>query len=470
MKKIICAFYILLAVMGCQDKNAGNTNEVVLTLKGERVVSMSNRSHLWGSPGLKLEKDSVTGVAEYREVMEEPDIFVLRAGSSYGQVYLEPGDCLNVEGLRNGSFVFEGDSVVVCRARLLQDLRGVRSCLTDYRRKVASVQKRGEEYDGNVVDADEVYETCRAMIAEFKKIEEGRSETFERYLDIDEEYFEISTQVTLPPYLNKTYHSFTCQDLSLLAKTMEDANVKEATYSMFYRQMARAYMDYLRINDPENKMGPGEEYLQNELRLGDYFGEGEVADMLRAFNLEMIGFQHYGDTAYQQVVKILPEKWQSSLERYFEEMTERKGRKITHPEEFPVVEGETLDGKRVNLKDFAGKWVFIDCWATWCGPCNFEIPYVAHLEHALAGENVVFLGISVDVEKDREKWREFVKEKGLKGVQILCPDKEQFYAQFGIYGIPHFALIDPEGRLVMNRMPRPSSGVPHHLLKAMVKK
>lgn len=470
MKKIIFLFYVLLSVVGCQDKTADGTGEVVLTLKGESGISVSNRSCLWGLPGLKPRKDSITREVEYKEVMEEPDLFVLHARNSCCHVYLEPGDHLKVECLSNGEFVFEGDSVVVRRARLLQALRNERGRLWDYRRRVLVTQKRGLKYSGNVVKAEEVFAANRALIAEFKKVENGSSESFEHYLDIDQKYFELANRVSLSNYAFNTYNPFTSSDLELLKETVRDANVKEATFSQYYRQLARAYMDYLRINDPEKKMGRGEEYLHNELRLCGYFGEGEVADMLRAFNLEMIGYQHSGDTAYQQVVKSLPAKWQSALERYFKGIDERKGRKISEPVEFPNVEGVTPDGKRVNLKDFAGKWVFIDCWATWCGPCNFEIPYVAHLEHALAGENVVFLGISVNEEKDREKWKEFVKEKGLQGVQILCPDKEKLYGQFGISGIPHFALIDPEGRLVMNRMPKPSSGVPHHLLKAMVKK
>ena len=157
MKKIIYVFCVLLSVIGCQDKKAGDKSETVLTVKGERVVSLSNRAHLWGSPGLKLEKDSVTGVSEYREVMEEPDIFAVRAGSGYAQVYLEPGDHLNMVALSNGKFVFDGDSVAVRRARLVQDLWGVRSRLTNYCRRVALAQKRGEKYDGEIVDADEVF-------------------------------------------------------------------------------------------------------------------------------------------------------------------------------------------------------------------------------------------------------------------------------------------------------------------------
>lgn len=467
MNKFIYLFCICTVMLGCHSEKK-NQGESVLTVTGENKMFLATRSDLWGISNTRMAIDSVTGTSEYREVMTEPDVWFLRVAFRYTQLYVEPGDVLEVK-FQEGKFCFGGDASFVSRQELLEALHKEREVLADYRRRLLFAERKGEEYKGEVVDAKSVYATCDSLIAAFKREGKGCSESFGRFLDIDNKYYKISTQVTLPPYKNKTYHNFTPEDLFLLKETTRDAGLKEATLSLYYRQMARAYMDYLRIEDPEHKMGPGEDYLQNELRLGNYFGEGEVADMLRAFNLDMIGYQHAGDSMYRKAVECLPMKWQTGLTDYFTPRTEVKGRKISVAVDYPEIEGETPEGKRVSLKDFAGKWVFVDCWDTWCGPCNFEIPFLGHLEHALEGENIVFLGISVDVEKDREKWKAFIQEKGLGGIQILCKDKQELYNQFGISGIPHFALIDPTGRLVMNKMPHPSTGVPHHLLKAMVK-
>ena len=76
-----------------------------------------------------------------------------------------------------------------------------------------------------------------------------------------------------------------------------------------------------------------------------------------------------------------------------------------------------VDGKMVSLSDFKGKVVLVDVWATWCGPCRQQIPYLKKLEEEMHGTDVVFGGVSVDESKDKQKWLDFSKTEGLKGVQ-----------------------------------------------------
>ncbi len=107
------------------------------------------------------------------------------------------------------------------------------------------------------------------------------------------------------------------------------------------------------------------------------------------------------------------------------------------------------------LKDYKGKYVYIDVWATWCGPCVAEIPYLKKLEKKFEGKNIHFLSISVD--KDKEAWRKMVTDKNLGGVQLLVdkPNSE-FITKYQVTGIPRFILIDPEGIIVEPNMLRPS--------------
>ncbi|MCK7558595.1 TlpA family protein disulfide reductase [Chitinophaga sedimenti] len=70
-----------------------------------------------------------------------------------------------------------------------------------------------------------------------------------------------------------------------------------------------------------------------------------------------------------------------------------------------------MNGKTVTLKDLKGKVVLVDVWATWCGPCKAEIPSLKALEKEMHDQNVAFVSISVDVEKDKQKWQDFVKKK-----------------------------------------------------------
>ncbi|TDD99427.1 TlpA family protein disulfide reductase [Flavobacterium cellulosilyticum] len=115
-------------------------------------------------------------------------------------------------------------------------------------------------------------------------------------------------------------------------------------------------------------------------------------------------------------------------------------------------------GGKTKLADLIGKYVYIDVWATWCGPCRVEIPYLQKIEEEYHDKNIAFVSISIDVAKDFEKWKTFVTDKNLGGIQLLA-DKDwnsDFIVSYGISGIPRFILIDPMGKVVNENAARPS--------------
>ena len=120
---------------------------------------------------------------------------------------------------------------------------------------------------------------------------------------------------------------------------------------------------------------------------------------------------------------------------------------------------ENHKGGKTKLEDLRGKYVYIDVWATWCGPCRAEIPFLKKVEEKYEGKNIEFVSISVDVDKDHEKWVNFVKEKELGGMQLFA-DKNwnsEFMKSYNINSIPRFILIDPKGNIVKSDAERPSS-------------
>lgn len=124
----------------------------------------------------------------------------------------------------------------------------------------------------------------------------------------------------------------------------------------------------------------------------------------------------------------------------------------------PQFDYENHKGGKTSLESLKGKYVYIDVWATWCGPCIKEIPSLQKVEEQYKDTNIVFVSMSVDAEKDHDKWSKFVTEKKLGGIQLLA-DKEfhsAFIQAFGITAIPRFILIDPNGNIVNSQAPRPS--------------
>ena len=119
---------------------------------------------------------------------------------------------------------------------------------------------------------------------------------------------------------------------------------------------------------------------------------------------------------------------------------------------------ENYSGGTSSLDDFKGKFVYIDIWATWCGPCKAEIPSLQKIETAYHGKNIAFVSISVDKAKSHDKWKEMIAKEKMGGIQLFA-DKDfdsQFIKDYLIRGIPRFILIDPQGKIVSASAPRPS--------------
>ena len=123
----------------------------------------------------------------------------------------------------------------------------------------------------------------------------------------------------------------------------------------------------------------------------------------------------------------------------------------------PNFDYENHAGGKTTLESLKGKYVYIDLWATWCGPCRAEIPFLKELEKSLHDKNIAFVSISTDSEKDHEKWRTFVKEKELTGIQLYADRANMdFIKAFNVNTIPRFILIDPSGTVVDADAARPS--------------
>lgn len=120
----------------------------------------------------------------------------------------------------------------------------------------------------------------------------------------------------------------------------------------------------------------------------------------------------------------------------------------------PDIEILDADGNPHKLSEFKGKYIYVDFWASWCGPCNREIPFMKDLEKTLNNDMVTFVGISID--EDANAWKEAMKRHGLTENQYLGNSK--LSDMLSIQSIPRYVLYDKEGKLIDINAPRPSSG------------
>jgi len=106
-----------------------------------------------------------------------------------------------------------------------------------------------------------------------------------------------------------------------------------------------------------------------------------------------------------------------------------------------------LDGKSLGPKNFRGKILLIDFWASWCGPCRAEIPNLKEAYAMFKDKGVEFLSVSVD--KSSDEWKKAMTQEQMPWPQILAPQSgKEIMELYQFSGIPFIVLIDKEGKLV----------------------
>ncbi|HSD15318.1 MAG TPA: redoxin family protein [Flavobacterium sp.] len=120
----------------------------------------------------------------------------------------------------------------------------------------------------------------------------------------------------------------------------------------------------------------------------------------------------------------------------------------------PSFEATSLDGKKVSLAGLKGKYVLIDVWATWCGPCRQQSPFFEKFALKYKKENIQFVALNSDT--NLQDWFIDAKSKSKTVLQWHLDDSKQFANNYNLEYIPRFILIDPNGNFVNAKLPFPN--------------
>lgn len=116
----------------------------------------------------------------------------------------------------------------------------------------------------------------------------------------------------------------------------------------------------------------------------------------------------------------------------------------------PDFELKDLDGAGINLKDFKGKYVLLDFWASWCGPCRKENPTVVKAYYGYKNKGFTVLGVSLDATE--APWRKAVQEDGMPWTQLINDRKIGVDRLYEIKAIPANFLVDPQGKIIARNL------------------
>jgi thiol-disulfide isomerase/thioredoxin len=256
--------------------------------------------------------------------------------------------------------------------------------------------------------------------------------------NVEDSFFDFRENINMDNANNLSIREFRMYLDSYVDRLLTEIVEKDSTLENKWEDLYLMVYDQLQ-NDSKASGGIKEYLLSKQLNdYMSYFGTDGIEEYLESYK-ESVQNEHY----------------RAILDKTFE-----KWAVLSKGQPAPDFKYTSINGEDIALSDLRDKVVYIDVWATWCGPCKREFPHAKKLKKKYEdNENVAFLYISVD--EDKGAWEKFLSnDPEFKGIHLHTGTgrDSDIEVKYLINGIPRYILVDQEGRIVRASAPRPSSG------------
>ena len=462
MRKLLYLIFALILIACTDENDTSETNTNIATIKGtiekpdtNFVVFNKVRYDKLANDTIYLEDNKF----HYNISIEEGQYLDLRHGESV-YIYVEPQDTLKIK-------IDSGD--------LLDNItfEGSRKNENDYLRKkqILAENEPGGRDLFEVLWSKE-YPEFRTALADIMSPFHENFNKLKKNESISEEF--ISLESKLLKFKEFNYKSSYPQlfsmynDYEVEAETPDDFLNLDFVDELEYPNLLAldAYSSF--VNELSTQLteshleGKEEGELIDLIELGEMTIKKYQDSTIRSFIFSRtfgyfinMGMDQYSDEVFDWYADHLDK-------RTIDEVNEKYNswKKLDKGNLAKVISGYNLENELVKTSDFKGNYLYIDVWATWCGPCRGEIPHLEELQEKYSDENITFMSVSTD--QNYEAWESMVTNDDLKGTQIIMKDDEQFDVirdDFLVFSIPRFILIDTEGKIIDANAPRPSGNI-----------
>ncbi|WP_373524468.1 TlpA family protein disulfide reductase [Aquiflexum sp.] len=473
MKKLInSSLIILILAFSCSQKSEPQDPTIIVSGKIENLETEDIAIYQDGDiAGGKIDEDG-----NFKLVFEgdESSSYSLYYGRTNFSLYLSPGDSIyltaDAEDI-SGTFDVQGDHEKEIRYLFEKDQYDKESGLNN------PTDLMGKSKDDYFKTKDSLFALSKVKFEEFKMQENVDPE----FITEEEAYFnyaplgfdlqypmyhayvtkkpqdsidfpndEVNAKLAAVPLDQKhllnvgTYTSLIYKRISNLTSEIMKSDSSFASSENAYEKASMLAIDSL-LKDKTVK----DHFHYNSIKSNlDYRGPVHVEESYEKFMIEN------ESPKYAEKLKKLKDKWEP----------------ISPGKDVPDFTFTNIEGEEVKLVDLKGHLVYIDIWATWCGPCIAEHPHWDKMKEEYKDQPVEFLTVSID--DTREPWEKMVKAKNMEGLQWFAENawKSDLTQHFMVNAIPRFLLLDEEGKIIDPSADRPSGKIRESLDKYLTEK